>query len=216
MKATTKFIIRKLWEPREEVERRLREELRELRELWKKFPPKVPMEVPMEVVRELREKIERELWEEAEQELQTKRKLEQAKDSWVRCLRLDEEKRIRHISIKLVVMSGVIILLSVFMSFYFDFSDTFPVHLFVGMGAAYVSWLLVSYGDHVLREIRVQKGWYGSNAMEVYELIQFIKKTAENDSDDSSPPRRFFKDDELIAGAKVNDNVQAPDGAEVH
>ena len=137
------------------------------------------------------------------------------KDSWVRRLRLAEAKRIRRISIQLVVTIGGIILLGGFSGIYFDILDDLSIPLVIGISTAALFWALVSYGDHKLRKIRIQRGWYGSDVMEVYELIQFIKKTAEDDSNNSNPPRRFFEDDELIAGTEANDRVTVTDSLRV-
>ena len=134
------------------------------------------------------------------------------KDSWAYRLRLAEVKRIRRISTKLAAIGGLVGLLSSVIGIYFDILDKLLTPIVIGIGTATFFWLLVGYGDHALRKIRVKKGWYGSDAMEAYELIQFVKKTAEDDSDDGSPPRRFFEDDELTKGAKVSDKTPVPDG----
>ena len=101
------------------------------------------------------------------------------KDSWIHRLRLAEAKRIRHISVKLAAIASVIILLGSIIGIYFNILDKFFSTIVIGIGVATSFWLLVSYGDHKLRKIRIKKDWYGNNAMEVYELIQFIKKNGE-------------------------------------
>lgn len=139
-------------------------------------------------------------------------KQEQVKDSWIRRLRLAEEKRIHHTSIKIVITVGGIIFLSGFIGIYFNILDKLLTPISIGTSTAILFWLLVSYGDHTLRKIRVKKGYYGDNSIETYELIQFIKKTIEEDSNNSKPPRQFFIDNELSIGAKTNDNVPTQNG----
>ncbi len=142
---------------------------------------------------------------------------ERVKDSWARRLRRDEAKRIRRISVRLLVTAIVTILIGSFIVFFSSISVEFLSSLTIGTSTALFFWFLVSYGDHELRKIRVQNGWYGNNAMEVHELLLFIKKTAKDDSDDGNPSRRFFEDDELTADAIENDKVFIPDnGVEVH
>ena len=137
--------------------------------------------------------------------------------SWVYRLKLVEAKSIRRINLRLITVSSAILLFSALIGIFLNvdkFADYF-IRIAVGVLVANIFWFLISYGDHKLRNIRVQKGWYGSNATETYELIQFIKKMAEDDSDGGSPPRRFFDDDELTAGAKKSDKVLIPDGLKV-
>ena len=142
----------------------------------------------------------------------------QAKDSWARHLRLDEIKRINKVTIWIIATGVLFIFLGLLVGLYYEVSSEFVrtkefvVPVAVGTLAAIFFWLLVSYGDHGLRKVRVRRGWYGSNAMEVYELVRFIRKVSEendSDNDDSNTSRRFFEDDEL---AKKTNDVLLPNG----
>ena len=172
------------------------------RELARKLARELGQEPDLEQVLEQAREVERR---------ERERALELEKDSWVRRLRLAEKKHIQRINSTLMAIAGVVLTLSWVFGLVDTWNKPLSSPIFIGVFTAFFFWLLVSYGDHELRKIRVKKGWYGSNAMEVYELMQFIRENASNDNNDDNPPRRFFNDHELSEHTTADDEVTVPE-----
>ena len=207
----------RLLKSREALEREALERERLVREQLAQLLEETPLERLQRLLKEAPPEVLEKMKSGQGQPVREPERLEQAKDSWVRRLRLDENEHIWRVNARLLVTAVVIILSGSGIGIYFDVLDKFLIPLSFGIVIALLYWLLVGYGDHELRKIRVRKGWYGNNAMEVYELIRFIKKTSEDDTDNGGrPPRRFFEDDEITAKDGLKDHSSVPNGVGVN